>query len=88
MRQPARREAGSCPVFILNSFYNLDTFKQEVAKTAKSIMAEGGRNFVREDEKEYLEKRDKAIKGQWVNKKRKQLMKDLTITYLLKTYLI
>ena len=41
----------------------LDTFKQEVAKTAKSIMAEGGRNFVREDEKEYLEKRDKAIKS-------------------------
>ena len=41
----------------------LDTFKQEVAKTAKSIMQEGGRNFVREDEKEYLEKRDKAIKS-------------------------
>ena len=41
----------------------LDTFKQAVAKTAKSIMQEGGRNFVREDEKEYLEKRDKAIKS-------------------------
>jgi len=41
----------------------LNKFKQEVAKTAKSIMAEGGRNFVREDEKEYLEKRDKAIKS-------------------------
>ena len=41
---------------------SLKQFKQEVAKTAKSIMQEGG-SFVREDEKEYLEKRDKAIKG-------------------------
>ena len=40
---------------------SLKQFKQIVAKTAKSIMQEGG-SFVREDEKEYLEKRDKAIK--------------------------
>lgn len=40
---------------------SLKQFKQVVAKTAKSIMQEGG-SFVREDEKEYLEKRDKAIK--------------------------
>ena len=26
MRQPARREAGSCSIFFLNSFYMIDTF--------------------------------------------------------------
>lgn len=41
----------------------LNKFKKAVAVTVKSVIDEGGRNFVREDEKEYLEKRDKAIKG-------------------------
>ena len=26
MRQPARREAGSCPIFFMNSFYMVETF--------------------------------------------------------------